>query len=75
MIKIACILPDASLMEQAVLAFQCPHEDIRIEVGLIDIDGQRTVIRRIDDAVIVVVGIADVAKEIAVAIGLVGVRD
>ena len=31
---IACILPDASLEEQARLAFQDRHNDIRIEVGL-----------------------------------------
>ncbi len=31
---IACILPDASLEDQARLAFQDRHEDIRIEVGL-----------------------------------------
>ena len=33
---IACILPDSSLMEQTRLAFQAHHEDIRIEVGLME---------------------------------------
>jgi PAS domain S-box-containing protein len=33
---IACILPDASLMQQARLAFQARARDIRIEVGLME---------------------------------------
>jgi len=31
---VACILPDSSLMEQTRLAFQDGHDDIRLEVGL-----------------------------------------
>lgn len=33
---IACILPDPSLMEQARLAFHSGHDDIRLEVGLME---------------------------------------
>lgn len=33
---IACILPDSSLREQTRLAFQNGHDDIRIEVGLME---------------------------------------
>jgi PAS domain S-box-containing protein len=33
---IACILPDPSLEDQATLAFQDRHNDIRIEVGLME---------------------------------------
>lgn len=33
---IACIMPDQSLKEQARLAFHDKHEDIRIEVGLME---------------------------------------
>ena len=33
---IACVLPDSSLVEQARLAFRGRHEDIRIEVGLME---------------------------------------
>lgn len=36
MSKIACILPDSSLLEQTRLAFQNGHDDIRIEVGLME---------------------------------------
>ncbi len=33
---IACILPDTSLREQTRLAFQGEHQDIRIEIGLME---------------------------------------
>ncbi len=39
--KIACILPDASLIEQTRLAFQDRYDDIRIEVGLMEDGIQR----------------------------------
>ena len=41
MSTIACVLPDASLMEQTNIAFQDKHTDIRIEVGLLE-EGVRT---------------------------------
>ena len=36
MSKIACVLPDPSLEEQTLLAFQDKYNDIRIEIGLME---------------------------------------
>ena len=36
MSKIACVLPDPSLEEQTLLAFQDKYKDIRIEIGLME---------------------------------------